>query len=226
MWLLAQVLPIILRKFVTTDSHHWKCFSSLLEIMGIVFSTRISLETILYLRSATKNHLLLFKTAFPNAPIIPKQHFLMHIPSQILKFHPLVRSWCMRFEGKHAYFKELAKKIKNFKNIPYSLGQKNQKVVCAEHMNVDGKGEVSPLFGHEIALGKNKSLSGRDLDAAKASIARFFPIIDGPAEIRLCNSITINGTRYCPGINNLVQIGYTAHGLPEFASLVKIWCCV
>ena len=61
------------------------------------------------------------------------------------------------------------------------------------------------------------------MEAAKASIARFFPITDGPAEIRLCNSITINGTRYCPGINNLVQTGYTAHGLPEFVSLVKIW---
>ena len=129
----------------------------------------------------------------------------------------------MRFEEKHAYFKDLAKKTKNFKNNPYSLAQKNPKVVCAEHMNVDGKGEVSSLFGHEIALGKNKSLFGGDLEAAKASIARFFPITDGPAEIRLCNSITINGTRYCPGINNLVQIGYTANGLPEFASLVKIW---
>ena len=42
----------------------------------------------------------------------------------------------MRFEGKHAYFKDLAKKIKNFKNIPYLLAQKNQKVVCAEHMSM------------------------------------------------------------------------------------------
>ena len=139
-----------------TDSHHWECFSSLLEIMGIAFSVRISLETIVYLKSAIKNHLLLFKNAFPDAPIIPKQHFLVHILSQILTFGPLIRSWCMRFEGKHAYFKDLAKKIKNFKNIPYSLAQKNHKVVCAEHMNVDGKGKFSPLFGHEIALGKKQ----------------------------------------------------------------------
>ena len=155
MWMLAQVLPIILKKFVTTDSHHWECFSSLLEIMGIAFSTRISLETIVYLKSAIKNHLVLFR-----------MHSLVH---------PLYPN------------------------------------------------KVSPLFGHEIALGKNKSLSGGDLEAAKASIARFFPITDGPAAIRLCNSITINGTRYWPGINNLVQIGYTAHALPELASLVKIW---
>lgn len=38
MWLLAQVVPIILRKLVTTDSHHWECFSTLLEIMGVAFS--------------------------------------------------------------------------------------------------------------------------------------------------------------------------------------------
>lgn len=30
-------------------------------------------------------------------------------------------------------------------------------------------------------------------------------------------------TTVYPGINNLVQIGYTTQGLPEFASLVKIW---
>ena len=223
MWLLAQVLPIVLKKFVTTDSRHWECLSSLLEIMGIVFSTRISLETIVYLKSAIKNHLISFKNVFPASPLIPKQHFLVHIPDQILKFGPLTRSWCMRFEGKHAYFKELAKKVKNFKNIPYSLAQKNQKVVCAEHMTVDGRGDVSPLFGNETTLGKNKTLSGEDLADAKTSIARFYPITDGPAEIRLCSSVTINGTKYCPGVNNLVQTGYTVNGLPEFASIVKIW---
>ena len=76
MWMLAQVLPIILNgKFVTTDSHHWECFSSLLEIMGIAYSTRISLETIVYLKSAIKNHLVLFKNAFPGAPLYPNNTF-------------------------------------------------------------------------------------------------------------------------------------------------------
>lgn len=222
MWLLAQVLPLILSKLVSTESQHWDCFSSLLEIMGIAFSAQVSLETVVYLKTAIKRHLLLFKSVYPDAPIIPKQHFLVHLPSQILKFGPLIRSWCMRFEGKHAYFKELAKKIKNFKNIPFSLANKNQKIVCAEHITVDGKGEVSPLFGLEIVLGKNKRLTHEDLETAKVSIARFFPRVDS-TEITACNSITLNGTRYCTGINTLIQIGYTAHGLPEFGNLVKIW---
>ena len=221
MWLLAQVLPLILSKLVSTESQHWQCFSSLLELMCIAFSAHVSLETVVYLKTAIKNHLLLFKNVYPDAPIIPKQHFLVHLPSQILKFGPLIRSWCMRFEGKHAYFKELAKKIKNFKNIAFSLANKNQKIVCAEHMTVDGKGEVSPLFGNEIVLGKIKRLTREDLEATKASIARFYPVVD-LTEMMVCNSITLSGTRYCPGINNLIQIGYTGDGLPEFGNLVKI----
>ncbi len=225
MWLLAQIMPLILSKFVDTSTEHWECLSSLLEIMGIVFSTRISVEAVVYLKSAINNHLRLFKNVFPDAPIIPKQHFLVHIPSQILKFGPLIRSWCMRFEGKHAYFKDLAKKVKNFKNIPHSLAHKHQKVVCAEHLTLNSEDvETSPLFGHEISLGINKVLYGDDLKAAKESITRFFPADrDELNDIRSCNSITLNGTRYCPGVNNLVQIGYTVDGLPEFGSLVKIW---
>ena len=63
----------------------------------------------------------------------------------------------MRFEGKHAYFKELAKKIKNFKNSPLSLANKNHKIVCAEHITVNNKGEISSLFGHKIHAWKKSN---------------------------------------------------------------------
>lgn len=39
----------------------------------------------------------------------------------------------------------------------------------------------------------------------------------------LCNSVTLKGTKYSPGKNNLLHIGYDPFGLPEFGSLVKIW---
>ena len=43
----------------------------------------------------------------------------------------------MRFEGENAYFKDLSKKIKNFKNIAFSLVQKHQKNECAKNMTVE-----------------------------------------------------------------------------------------
>ena len=39
---------------------------------------------------------------------------------------PLVRSWAMRFEAKHSYFKKLVDKLNNFKNIDYSLAKRHQ----------------------------------------------------------------------------------------------------
>lgn len=41
-----------------------------------------------------------------------------------------------------------------------------------------------------------------------------------------CNSVTLKGTKYIPGKNNLLHIGYDQNGLPEFGSLVKIWFVV
>ena len=37
-----------------------------------------------------------------------------------------MRNWAMRFEAKHNYFKKLAVRINNFKNIAYSLTRRHQ----------------------------------------------------------------------------------------------------
>ena len=42
----------------------------------------------------------------------------------------MMRYWCMRYEAKHSYFKDLAQKTKCFKNIPKSLAERHQRLVC------------------------------------------------------------------------------------------------
>ena len=37
-----------------------------------------------------------------------------------------MRTWTMRFEAKHGYFKNLVDKLNNFKNIEYSLAKRHQ----------------------------------------------------------------------------------------------------
>jgi len=71
-------------------------------------------------------------------------------------------------------------------------------------------------------LGKTNIYLAKTWEVAKASIARFFPLEELTA-VAVCNSITLNGTRYCPGMNNLIQIRYTANGLPESVSVAKTW---
>lgn len=48
----------------------------------------------------------------------------------LLRFGPLVRCWCMRFEGKHNYFKDFAHRVKCYKNISKSLANHHQNMMC------------------------------------------------------------------------------------------------
>ena len=40
-----------------------------------------------------------------------------------------MNSWCMRMEAKNSYFKRVAQ-IGNFKNLPYSVARRHQRLLC------------------------------------------------------------------------------------------------
>lgn len=45
---------------------------------------------------------------------------------------PLTRFWCMRYESKHNYFKDLAHRVHCFKNIPKTLAHHHQRLSCLQ----------------------------------------------------------------------------------------------
>lgn len=98
----------------------WLCFTTLLEIIRLVFQNSISNLQISQLESLIENFLSLYKNSFKNN-IIPKMHHLIHYPRMIGQMGPLTAYWCMRYEAKHKYFKQLQKKIDNFMNVPLTF---------------------------------------------------------------------------------------------------------
>lgn len=64
------------------------------------------------------------------------------------RYGPLVRYWCMHFEGKHSYFKDLAHRVKCFKNIPKTLANWHQEMICyqinSDHSTFFTKAETGP----------------------------------------------------------------------------------
>lgn len=50
--------------------------------------------------------------------------------SPLCRCGPLSRTWCMRYEAKHSYFKHLARVLGNFKNIPKTLADRHQQYMC------------------------------------------------------------------------------------------------
>ena len=225
MWLLSQILPFLLENYVDHMSPKWISFMTLLEIIGIAFCSELTEASVLYLKSTVKGYLTNFKTTY-NVNIIPKQHYLVHLPSQMLTFGPLIRCWCMRFEGKHAYFKDLAKKIRSFKNLPFSLATRNQQMEYADFIQMgDNQTNLDTICREDIIFGQYKALQGQPAVDVKNHLLRFFGInldLDVNSVFQ-CNQIEIYGTKYKPGLNNFLLFQLDDAGFPMFGCLQKIW---
>lgn len=53
--------------------------------------------------------------------------FLLHLS---VSTGPLVSMWCMRMEAKHSYFKHVAQISNCFKNVPYLVAKRHQRLLC------------------------------------------------------------------------------------------------
>jgi len=78
MWVLARYLPVLVGKYITTDDCHWKNFLTLLHITDFIIAPKITTDEVAYLNVLIQEHLSLFVTLYPTAPVIPKQHYLLH----------------------------------------------------------------------------------------------------------------------------------------------------
>lgn len=73
---------------------------------------------------------------------------------------PMARYWCMRYEAKHHYFKDLAQKLKCFKNICKSLAYRHQYMLCYQMVTTKslvkemkiGRGELKTVKVHVCQL--------------------------------------------------------------------------
>ncbi|CAM4838394.1 unnamed protein product [Rotaria magnacalcarata] len=104
-------------------------YTCLREIISIVFACPLRKSWISYLDSLTIRFQCLMVHIIPNL-VTPKIHFITDYAKQIAMNGPPIRHWCMRFESKHRYFKQLATKSNNFKNIIFSLSKRHQLHQC------------------------------------------------------------------------------------------------
>ena len=65
----------------------------LLKICSIAVSPLCLPDTVAYLRVLIEEKLALFQQLYPEKNVIPKQHYMLHYPSQIERLGPLIQSW-------------------------------------------------------------------------------------------------------------------------------------
>jgi hypothetical protein len=103
LWLLGVNLPLMVGVNIPEDDIAWTCFTTLLNILRLVFASSISNFQLAQLETLIDEYLVGYKNSF-DLDIIPKMHHLVHYPGIIREIGPLGAFWCMRYEAKHSYF--------------------------------------------------------------------------------------------------------------------------
>lgn len=123
MLVLLKILPFLYDH--VEEREYIKLLLELFETVKLLFSPIIALSTLAQLKLLIEHHLKHFKQLLPDTNIIPKHHYILHLPSQIKLLGPAVRHMC-----KHCFFKHWDLKS-NFKNIYKSLVKHNQLYECS-----------------------------------------------------------------------------------------------
>ena len=79
------MLPLLIGDYVTENEAHWDNFLLMLTITDYVFAPLVSEDTIAHLKILIQEHHDAFCTLYPSAPIIPKHHYVVHLPDFMLK---------------------------------------------------------------------------------------------------------------------------------------------
>lgn len=113
MMTLSRYFPLLIGDKVPESDERWVSFLLLLKIYSNALSPTCTYDTIPYLRSLIEEKLISFKRLYCESRLIPKYHYMVHYPSQIEQFDPLIRSWTMRQESKLSFVKR-AETLKTF----------------------------------------------------------------------------------------------------------------
>lgn len=80
MWLLGRVLPLIIGDYVPDDDEHWLLFLCLMEVVDLLFAPKLTKDHVAYLSTLISDHHHDFSRLYSSHPIIPKMHFMVHMP--------------------------------------------------------------------------------------------------------------------------------------------------
>lgn len=196
---------------VPCENEVWRLYVLLRKVVDIVMSRKVPTTYVPYLQRLIHFLCLDFQTLFPAASVPCKLHYLTHYPSYILKYGPLINLWAMRFESKHQYFKDVARKVRNFKNIARTLVLRHQYLetyiatqVSSENIVTTGCRPI--LFEHLPEIVRSHIV---DCGLARDNIV-------------VLKSLAIDGFVYSEGSAIVQSVSEDDH--PQFAQVCELFC--
>lgn len=83
MWLLGRILPIVIGDLVPEDDEKYGNYILMMKIVDILFAPKLSEDHVGYLACLIREHHKNFVQLYPDDSIIPKLHFMIHMPRLI-----------------------------------------------------------------------------------------------------------------------------------------------
>ena len=151
---LVRNLPMLIADKIPEDDTNWYSMLVLIKICQIALSPVIAFDTVPYLKVLVEEKLQLYSRLYPTSTMKLKMHHMVHYPSQMERFGPLIHSWTMRHEAKLSFIKRSSRRG-NFKNIVKTVVKHHQlwfcyQLNCESHLlypepQLSPKGRVSCL---------------------------------------------------------------------------------
>lgn len=210
-WCLLRMLPIIIGdRIADIDNPVWNLFLLLKRIVELICAPRISENQVAEMKDLIDDYLADRMNIFPENTPRPKHHYLAHYPHLVLQFGSLIRLWTLRFESKHSYFKECARKLHNFRNVCSTMANKHQMLQAYLSEGSVFRDDVCADRAMEFDI----HMFATNVQEALASIGFC------EAETMVSNMVTYKGTLYKKGM-------ILVHGVSEDAlEFGKIMCIV
>lgn len=202
-WCLLRLLPLLVGDRIKNpeDSQVWQLYLQLKEMVELICAPKIHHDQIAYLKIITEEYVHSRHTIFPNHPLKPKHHYLLHYSDLFLHFGPLIRLWTLRFESKHSYFKECARKLHNFVHLCKTLAERHQ--LLQAYLS------SGPLFAPAVqAVGETSEYDEQLYNGLIQESVRTAGLMkETTSEV---SAVVYKGTKYCKGL--VVAMGHDECG--------------
>lgn len=217
-WCLFRLLPFLMAQHIPSDSPYWHVFLLCSEIVDIVMATKVRKDELAHLKLLIQEFLDKTTEVFGNV-LTPKCHYLIHYPRLILMYGPLRPLWCMRYESKHQYFKNIASKCRNFVNITLTLSNRHQMKQCWEFSSDRFLGDFENALSKSISM--PFSSLPRDLQNSLKLNQSFEDVQFQDKVLQRVSSLSVNGVKYA--LEDVFVVGHVhTEAIPSFLKIKYI----
>ena len=192
-WCLVRLLPLMVGHAIPFGDAKWVIFLLLLDVVEHCMMPKVDRGTSEFLAYLIELFLTGYYTEYTEITMKPKFHYLVHYPRCLLEYGPLIHCWTLRFEAKHFYFKEIAWRTKNRKNILKTLAERHQyhQAWCMSKSQPD-KFLTQEVIDHTCGELKHTNELSRDVQRLILPLAR-------QADVYMVKNVACSGTWYHSG---------------------------